>query len=102
MLAQALVLSHKGGRKCINIDHICIAPLYTAKKHTPCFFFVCPPEGGSGSSWLKHASKQRSPTKLVGVVRAVVVPVLERAFVVGGEVAVAIALVGAEISTISR
>jgi hypothetical protein len=25
-------------------------------------FFVCPPEGGLGSSWLKHALKQRSPT----------------------------------------
>jgi hypothetical protein len=30
------------------------------------FFFVCPPEGGLGSSWLKHASKQRSPTKSFG------------------------------------
>jgi hypothetical protein len=30
--------------------------------------FVCPPEGGLGSSWLKHASKQRSPTTLIGMV----------------------------------
>jgi hypothetical protein len=44
--------------------------------------FVCPPEGGLGSSWLKHASKQRSPTTLIGVVRVVVVLVLERVFVV--------------------
>ena len=51
-----------------------------------CFvLFFCPPGGGSGSRWLKHASKQRSPTTLVDVVRAVVVLVLERAFVVGGE-----------------
>jgi hypothetical protein len=33
-------------------------------------FFVCPPEGGLGSSWLKHALKQRSPTTLIGVVKA--------------------------------
>jgi hypothetical protein len=49
-------------------------------------FFSCPPEGGLGSSWLKHASKQRSPTTLIGVVRVVVVLVLERVFVAGGEV----------------
>ena len=44
-------------------------------------FFVCPPEGGLGSSWLKHALKQRPPTTLIGVVRVVVVLVLERVFV---------------------
>jgi hypothetical protein len=38
------------------------------------------------SSWLKHASKQIPPTTLEGVARAAVAPVLERAFVVGGEV----------------
>jgi hypothetical protein len=43
-------------------------------------FFVCPPEGGLGSSWLKHALKQRPPTTLIGMARAVVVLVL--AFVV--------------------
>jgi hypothetical protein len=48
------------------------------------FFFVCPPEGGLGSSWLKHALKERSPTTLIGIVGVVVVLVLERAFVVGG------------------
>ena len=53
------------------------------------FFFVCPSEGGLGSSWLKHALKQRSPTTLIGVVRVVVVLVLERVFVVGGEVVAA-------------
>jgi hypothetical protein len=58
-------------------------------------FFVCPPEGGLGSSWLKHALKQRSPTALKGVVRAVVVLVLERVFVVGGEVVAATTRVGA-------
>jgi hypothetical protein len=52
-------------------------------------FFVCPPEGGLGSSWLKHALKQRSPITLTGLVRAVVVIVLERVFVVGGEVVAA-------------
>jgi hypothetical protein len=31
-------------------------------------FFVCPPEGGLGSSWLKHALKQRPSTTLLGVV----------------------------------
>ena len=53
--------------------------------------FVCPPEGGLGSSWLKHALKQRPqpPTTLIGVVRAVIVLVLERAFVVKGEVVAA-------------
>jgi hypothetical protein len=29
-------------------------------------FFVCPPEGGLGFSWLKHAPKQRFPIILVG------------------------------------
>jgi hypothetical protein len=53
------------------------------------FVFACPPEGGLGSIWLKHALKQRSPTILIGVARAVVVLVLERAFVVGGEVVAA-------------
>ena len=52
-------------------------------------FLVCPPEGGLGSSWLKHALKQRPPTTLIGVVRAVVVLVLERDIVVGGEVVAA-------------
>ena len=56
---------------------------------TRLLFLVCPPEGGLGSSWLKHASKQRSPTTLIGVVRVVVVLVLERVFVVGGEVVAA-------------
>ena len=36
-----------------------------------CVFFVCPPEGGLGSSWLKRALKQRSPTTLIDVVLAV-------------------------------
>jgi hypothetical protein len=39
-----------------------------------------PPEGGLGSSWLKHALKQKPSATLVGVVRAVVVLVLERVF----------------------
>ena len=50
------------------------------------FISVCPPEGGLGSSWLKHALKQRSPTTPIGVVRVVVVLALERVFAVGGEV----------------
>ena len=54
-----------------------------------CCFFVCPPEGGLASSCLKHALKLRSPATLIGVFRAVVVLVLERVFVVGGEVAAA-------------
>jgi hypothetical protein len=29
--------------------------LLTPARHNP--VFVCPPEGGLGSSWLKHASK---------------------------------------------
>jgi hypothetical protein len=33
--------------------------------------FVCPPEGGLGSSWLKHALKQRPPIASVAVVIAV-------------------------------
>ena len=41
----------------------------------------------------KHTSKQRPPTTLVGVARAVVVFVLERVFVVGGEVVAATARV---------
>jgi hypothetical protein len=49
--------------------------------------FCLPP--GLGSSWLKHALKERPPTALIGVARAVVVLVLERVFVVGGEVAAA-------------
>jgi hypothetical protein len=36
--------------------------------HRFAFVFVCPPEGGLGSSWLKHALKERSPNTLVGVV----------------------------------
>ena len=58
-------------------------------KNLGLWFFCVPPEGGLGSSWLKHALKQRSPPTLIGVVGAAVVLVLERAFVVGGEVAVA-------------
>jgi hypothetical protein len=68
-------------------------------------FLSAPSEGGLGSSWLKHALKERSPTTLIGVVRAVVVLVLERVFVVGGEVVVATTRAlagGAETSTRSR
>ena len=38
------------------------------------------------SSCLKHTLMQRSPTTLIGVVGVVIVLVLERVFVVGGEV----------------
>jgi hypothetical protein len=41
------------------------------------------------ASWLKHASKQRPLIALAGVVGPVVVLVLGRAFVVGGEVVAA-------------
>jgi hypothetical protein len=37
------------------------------RSHHHQWVFVCPPEGGLGSSWLKHASKQRSPTTLIGM-----------------------------------
>jgi hypothetical protein len=52
-------------------------------------FLSALPEEGLGSCWLKDTLKQRPPAILMGVARAVIVLVLECAYVVGGEVVAA-------------
>jgi hypothetical protein len=71
-----------GGQARVSRGACCVSVYFLMPSVLSIFrLFVCPPERGSSSSWLEHAPKQRSPTTLVGVVRVVVVLVLERVFV---------------------
>jgi hypothetical protein len=58
---------------CLDLES---GDLLNTRKHKTELLLSAPPEGALGSSWLKHALKQRPPTTLIGVVRVVVVLVL--------------------------